>query len=288
MEPVELVGMSDLGTIKKASLDLEIAGLNRKGSGSLNSGQNSVIGVEPDLANIGSESANSLNRPIVVAKIGLIFFALIINFLNTRRVKTVKEPITCLQDTGYEWTAELNEELNKNSALLKTLQITSSGLVDVADLTNIVAFWYQSDNPRSGATLGIFYGIRAIIQNNFMFTFPKGGIWDYPGIPSLTVPYGLTSDFYFSGHCGFITLVLLEHLKLGNKKTAVMLMFLIPYLALVLISTRIHYTIDIPIGVLFAWYVHSIIHIHLRKFMYFLRLVFVRPCIRKIKIFAEV
>lgn len=288
MEPVELIGMSDLTAIKKEHPDLEAYGLNRKASGSFPSGQNSVIVGEPDLASIGSESVNSLNRPIVVAKIGLIFFALIINFLNTRRVKTVKEPIACLQDRGYEWTSELNEELNRNPTLLKTFQITSSGLVDLADLTNIVAFWYQSDNPRSGATLGIFYGIRAIVQNNFMFTFPKGGIWDYPGVPSLTVPYGLTSDFYFSGHCGFLTLVILEHLKLGNKKTAVLLMFVVPYLALVLISTRIHYTIDIPIGILFSWYVHSMIHNHLRKFMYFLRVIFVRPCIRKVKFFAEV
>lgn len=252
------------------------------------SNDNSMFAHNPEFTNNGPESSAAFNRPIVVTKIGIIFFVLIVNFLNTRQVKTAKEPVACLQDSGYEWTSGLNKELNTNPTLLKTMQITSSGLVDVADLTNIVAFWYQSDNARSGAALGLFYIIRGVIQGNFMFRFPEGGIWDYPGVPSLTVPYGLTSDFYFSGHCGFVTLVLLEHLKLGNKKTAILLSFLIPYLALVLISTRIHYTIDIPIGILFAWYMYSLIHNNLRGLHYLLRATFNRYFWRKFKYFTEV
>jgi PAP2 superfamily C-terminal len=250
--------------------------------------QNSVLAAHGEFGSLGAESSASFNRPIVVAKVAIIFFVLIVNFLYTRRVKTVKEPVACLQDSGYEWTAELNAELNRNPALLKTFQITSSGLVDLADLSSIVAFWLQSDNARSGSQLGVFYATRAFLQGNFMFAFPEGGIWDYPGIPSLTVPYGLTSDFYFSGHCGFVTLVVLEHLKLGNKKLAILLSFIIPYLALVLIATRIHYTIDIPIGVLFAWYVHTMLHNHLQQFQYLIRATLNRYCLQKIRFFAEV
>jgi PAP2 superfamily C-terminal len=257
-------------------------------SGFSTSEHNSELGAQGEFGSLVSETSASFNRPIVVAKIGIIFFVLIVNFLNTRRVKTVKEPVACLQDSGYEWTAELNAELNQNPALLKTFQITSSGLVDLADLTSIVAFWFQSDNARSGSQLAFFYGVRAFLQGNFMFAFPQGGIWDYPGIPSLTVPYGLTSDFYFSGHCGFVTLVVLEHSKLGNKKLAILLSFIIPYLALVLIATRIHYTIDIPIGVLFAWYVHTMLHNHLQQFQYLIRATLNRYCLQKIKFFAEV
>ncbi len=31
-------------------------------------------------------------------------------------------------------------------------------------------------------------------------TFPEGFYWDTPGFPSLVVPYGRTSDFFFSGN----------------------------------------------------------------------------------------
>lgn len=56
----------------------------------------------------------------------------------------------------------------------------------------------------------VFYGSRAVIQANFKFQFPKIYFWPEPPIPSLLVPYGETSDFYFSGHCGFMTIMLCE------------------------------------------------------------------------------
>lgn len=31
---------------------------------------------------------------------------------------------------------------------------------------------------------------------------PAGYIWEYPGFPSLVVPYGPTNDFFYSGHMG--------------------------------------------------------------------------------------
>ena len=36
----------------------------------------------------------------------------------------------------------------------------------------------------------------------FVMKMPDGYYWDYPGFPSLTVAYGNTNDFYFSGHVG--------------------------------------------------------------------------------------
>ena len=29
--------------------------------------------------------------------------------------------------------------------------------------------------------------------------YPEGFYWEYPGFPSFVVPYGRTSDFFFSG-----------------------------------------------------------------------------------------
>ena len=66
--------------------------------------------------------------------------------------------------------------------------------------------------------MGLFYGVRGIIQGFFKFRFPEGYLWPEPPIPSLLVPYGKTSDFYFSGHCGFLTLILCELHRLNNKE----------------------------------------------------------------------
>lgn len=45
---------------------------------------------------------------------------------------------------------------------------------------------------------------------------PQGEIWEYPGFPSLVVPYGPTNDFFYSGHMGGALISTLEWWK--NKK----------------------------------------------------------------------
>lgn len=102
--------------------------------------------------------------------------------------------------------------------------------------------------------LGSFFGTRGIIQNNFLMKFPKGGIWDFPGIPSLTVPYGLTCDFYYSGHCGFLTLSCYTFYKCGKYWLAALVACFIVYVGFVLVLFRIHYSIDIPIGIMAGLY----------------------------------
>ena len=49
------------------------------------------------------------------------------------------------------------------------------------------------------------------IQNIFLMRFPDGYAWDYPGFPSLTVPYPKTNDFFYSGHVGGALLAGLEY-----------------------------------------------------------------------------
>jgi len=48
----------------------------------------------------------------------------------------------------------------------------------------------------------LFYFTRMVVQKIFLMKFPEGYIWEYPGFPSLTVPYGRTNDFFYSGHIG--------------------------------------------------------------------------------------
>ena len=33
----------------------------------------------------------------------------------------------------------------------------------------------------------------------FVFDYPDGYFWEHPGFPSIVVPYGRSSDFFFSG-----------------------------------------------------------------------------------------
>lgn len=44
----------------------------------------------------------------------------------------------------------------------------------------------------------------------FHMRFPVGYYWSDPNFFSISVPYGRTSDFFFSGHCGFLSICFFE------------------------------------------------------------------------------
>ena len=51
--------------------------------------------------------------------------------------------------------------------------------------------------------------------------YPDGYLWDFPGFYSITVPYGRTNDFYYSGHVGCCVIQYCEFKAHGWNKFAV-------------------------------------------------------------------
>lgn len=227
------------------------------------------------------------NRPVMYTKIALVFLLLVTHFLYTRKFNSPRKSVECLSDKVFHLTQGLNDRLNSDTTLLRFFQISSSMIIDFADLSVMVAYSIRGVTLAYPIQVAFFYISRGIIQGFFKFGFPKGIIWPDPGIPSLTVPYGVMSDFYFSGHCGFMTLMALENYQLGNKKNALFLFMLLPYVAIVLIATRCHYSIDIVIGILTATYCHFLIHKYINYFHLALRWAFNRWLWLKIPFFSE-
>jgi hypothetical protein len=91
-------------------------------------------------------------------------------------------------------------------------------MMDVMVVVLLIRFCFYGTSWRLVIALGVFYGCRAIIQNLFAMAYPEGYLWDYPGIYSLTVPYGSTNDFFYSGHVGCCIICALEYWAIGWKK----------------------------------------------------------------------
>ena len=91
-------------------------------------------------------------------------------------------------------------------------------MMDVMVVTLLIRFCFYGTSWRLVLALGTFYSCRAIIQNLFAMKFPEGYLWDYPGFYSLTVPYGSTNDFFYSGHVGCCMICALEYFSIGWKK----------------------------------------------------------------------
>ena len=98
-------------------------------------------------------------------------------------------------------------------------------------------------------------------------------VWHSPGFFSLTVPYELTRDFFYSGHTGSLCVIVLEMFYINYR-----IMFCIGFLCLIfmmnmLIITRVHYTIDVMAGLIFAFFYHKLAS----KFVKYIDMLFTIP-----------
>ncbi len=88
-------------------------------------------------------------------------------------------------------------------------------------------------------------------------------VWHSPGFISLTVPYDHTRDFFYSGHTGSLTIIMLEFsqltVKYSKKPAGYIWLFgfiCLIYMMNMLIITRVHYTVDIMGGLIFSIYMY--------------------------------
>jgi len=130
------------------------------------------------------------------------------------------------------------------------------------DIMVSVLFVYYAKYGRSfrlPLTYTMFYGIRVICQNIYAMKAYDGFYWDYPGFPSLVVPYGATNDFFYSGHIGCCMLVFLEFSRMGWMKLRFGCLFTMACQVLLMIITRGHYSIDMIAGFFIAHYCYLIV-----------------------------
>lgn len=125
----------------------------------------------------------------------------------------------------------------------KWLIILSSLFIDIAFVIIMIYYILYAKTGRIVYSVIIFYGIRGLCQGLFLFQFSPELTFSFPGIYSIMVPYGKTSDFYFSGHSGFLFMSTLEFIHMKLIGVAFLNFISMIYTGWLLVVTRAHYSI---------------------------------------------
>jgi len=136
-----------------------------------------------------------------------------------------------------------NEFFFQHRSIRNWIIVVSSFLIDAALVFVTFFFWRDGKTARIMNSLLVFYAVRGILQSVFMMQYPEKWCFEDPGFFSIVVPYGKSSDFYFSGHSGFLLMATIEliHMKLIGLAFFNFLSTL--YTAWMLVATRAHYSI---------------------------------------------
>jgi len=191
----------------------------------------------------------------------LAVFIIVVAFLIIGRFSVPDDIIPCMEDKVFHALQFANDFINKagNEVYRSVFQALCSALVDISFIITFAYWILKGKSGRLPITLAIFYITRAAIQKIAFLPYPEGWYWYDPGFPSLVVPYGRGSDFFFSGHTGFMVICASEWHSLKNAKhhnkvrNFVILSGI--YTILILLVYRIHYFIDVFTGLFFAEWV---------------------------------
>lgn len=173
----------------------------------------------------------------------LVFLFMILGVYLGKAYGTPSVIVQCLNDPIHNFLQFPNEEVLSNRETAQALQISSSLMMDFTFFSLFTYWFLYGKSCRLILATIMFYSIRAMSQLLVQFKYPEGYDWQYPGFPSYVVPYGNTSDFFFSGHCGFLNICALEWLALGKTKMGLMIEAVNGYMAIVMLIFRVHYTI---------------------------------------------
>lgn len=175
-----------------------------------------------------------------------------------------EENFSCIYDVSFKWSSPINRFLEDNLMVKRILIIYSSLLMDLQFFLIMITFCCFAHNMRFPMVFFLFYLLRGILQNIFVFSFPDDYIWGHPGFFSLTISYARTSDFFYSGHVGSSMLCAFEFMRYEffDKRFSYLKYFSLNSAftqSFVQIVFRGHYVIDVICGFVFAHYFYILV-----------------------------
>ncbi len=133
------------------------------------------------------------------------------------------------------------------------LLIVSSAIIDLLGIF-LLSKWLFRASARPLIGLVIVLGLRQIMEALVALPAPPNAIWHYPGFPSLLVTYGVSNDYFFSGHTAIAVLGATEIARLGGSWVTALGVGIVVFEVLTVLILRAHYTMDVFTGLVTGLY----------------------------------
>lgn len=156
-------------------------------------------------------------------------------------------------DRLHDATASANLYLHAHPGAANLLLIVSSGIIDLLAIF-LLARWIFAGTLRPFLALVIVLGLRQLVQSLVALPAPPNAIWHYPGSPSLLVTYGVSNDYFFSGHTAIAVVAVTEMAGLGERWLTALGVLIVVFEVSTVLILRAHYTTDVFAGLVTGLY----------------------------------
>jgi hypothetical protein len=190
----------------------------------------------------------SFSTRLAVTTVALVFW-----FWTQHLIGSRTTPSLTIGDRLHDATASVNFYLHSHPAAANFLLIMSSGIIDLLGIF-LLAGWIFAGKLRPFLALVIVLGLRQMVQWLVALPAPPNAIWHYPGFPSLLVTYGVSNDYFFSGHTAIAVMAVSEIAGLGKRWLTVVGVLIVVFEVSTVLILRAHYTMDVFAGLVTGLY----------------------------------
>jgi hypothetical protein len=195
-----------------------------------------------------SRSAPSFALRLVVTAVALIIWFWTQSLIGARSVPNAE-----IGDRLHTVTAFANSYLHGHPSAANQLLIVSSGIIDLLGVF-LLSRWIFGASLRPFLGLVIVLGLRQIMQWLVALPAPPNAMWHYPGFPSLLVTYGVSNDYFFSGHTAIAVLGVTEIARVGRRWLTTLGVLIVVFEIATVLILRAHYTMDVFTGIVTGLY----------------------------------
>jgi PAP2 superfamily C-terminal len=201
-------------------------------------------------------SRDSRRSPIArsfAARLAVTAVALIIWFWTQSLIGARSVPDAGIGDRLHNATTSANSYLHGHPSAANLLLIVSSGIIDLLGVF-LLSKWIFGASIRPFLGLVIVLGLRQTMQWLVALPAPPNAIWHYPGFPSLLVTYGVSNDYFFSGHTAIAVLAVTEIARVGRRWLTTLGVLIALFEIATVLILRAHYTMDVFTGIVTGIY----------------------------------
>jgi len=162
-------------------------------------------------------------------------------------------PADGIVDWVHSATTPANLYLQTHPSVANVLLIVSSAIIDLLGVF-LLGKWVFGAAARPFLALVIVLGLRQVMQALVALPAPPNAIWHYPGFPSVLVTYGVSNDYFFSGHTAIAVLGATEMARSGRRWLTAAGIVIVIFEALTVLALRAHYTMDVFTGLIAGLY----------------------------------
>ena len=192
----------------------------------------------------------------LAGRVVLTAVVLVLWFWTQSLIGSRPAPATGIGDALLLWTTPINHYLAGHRAVCDALLIASSGIIDLLAIF-LLGSWIFGRTVRPFLGLVLVLGLRQLVQALVALPTPPGGLWHYPGFPSLLVTYSVGNDYFFSGHTAMAVFGATELIRRSKPWLSALAIAIIIFEILTVLVLRAHYTMDVFTGLVTALLVAS-------------------------------